>query len=307
MAEPFKNQHIVPQSYLNRFAERKGKKYVIGTRFVDVGTNEVKFFTRAVADVAYREYYYDTSVQSDPKYWEHYFCNEIDSLYGKPLESILSDITAYTDEESVLKQEDIHTLAKIIFTQIVRVPDYLEHFIQYLNKVAAAYKADILPKLPNLSKAAKGIIEKFFSTDDELKNFVLERSLNAEKMELFCAILEDKVWVVYYNSVCNLMPFATSDNPVLMMDKDGNIVRLTDLGLLSGELSIMFPLSPSVLIGIYSPCMYDGKISGLDNRKLVLTEKDIKFIMKQNLAQIENCYIHSFLPEPLYSMVKGDL
>ena len=60
MAERFKRQHIVPQAYLKRFAEEKGKTYTIGTRLCTDKAKNPRFFTSPVDRVAY----WHISVQS---------------------------------------------------------------------------------------------------------------------------------------------------------------------------------------------------------------------------------------------------
>lgn len=100
------------------------------------------------------------------------------------------------------------------------------------------------------------------------------------------------------------MPFITSDNPVLLVDVKRQPVELTELGIASDELILMFPVSPSILIGIYPSAMYLGYLKAFDRSRIVLTHQDEKFIIDLNLDQIEHSYIHSFIPEPLYSLAK---
>ena len=69
----YTKQHVVPQSYLQRFAKKNtnNKGYHIGVRLKNKG--KINLFTKAIDDIAYVDNYYDVSTREDPKYWEHYF------------------------------------------------------------------------------------------------------------------------------------------------------------------------------------------------------------------------------------------
>lgn len=306
MAEQFKRQHIVPQAYLNRFAEEKGKTYIIGTRLCTEKTKEPQFFTSPVDRVAYRKNYYDTTEQRNPKYWEHYLDQSFDTLCGTPLGNIISKLTLFNDNDSILTTEDIHVLSKIVFSQIVRVPDYLEREMKRVRELADQYKKG-LREYSGLSQENLAVIEKFFSTADEIKNLILQHAFDDEQFESYCGVLEEKTWVVFYNGIRQFMPFVTSDNPVLLVDTKRHPVKLTEIGLTSNELVIMFPLSPSLLIGIYPSNLYLDKLKEFDRKRIVISEKDLKFIMDVNTELINNSYVHSFLPEPLYSLIKKEV
>lgn len=301
MAEAYKNQHIVPQAYLNRFAKHKGNKYIIGTRLKAKSSGAVKFFPRAVSDVAYRENYYDTTEQDDPKHWEHFLDKTFDRLCGRPLENLISRITLTPHDRFALTPEETNLLATIIFSQIVRVPSFLENQMRRVKSTASTYKFNLFSEMPNLSLHAKQLIESKFSSTDEIKNLVLEHSFDVTHFEKYCSVLKSRQWGVYFNSISNYLPFVTSDNPVLMLDAQGQAVNLTDLGLTSSQLFIFFPLSPSILVGVLPP---HEKLKEVNGKRIILSKKHIKLIMDLNMNLIENSYIHSFLPEPLFSIAK---
>lgn len=140
MAEQFKRQHIVPQAYLKRFAEKKGKNYIIGTRLNESKAEQIRFFQRSVADVAFRTNYYDTQQQKDSKHWEHYLGECFDTLCGISLGKIISKITLSVVNSGILSTEDIRILSQIVFAQIIRVPGFLERETKRVGEVAEQYK-----------------------------------------------------------------------------------------------------------------------------------------------------------------------
>ena len=304
MAEQFKKQHIVPQAYLNRFAQKRNSAYVIGTRLNESKSRSVSFFTSPVANVAYKENYYDTTKQQDPKHWEHFLGNTVDTLCGKPLENVISKLTLSTCDDC-LTPDDIHILARIVFSQIIRVPDFLNHEMRYAEELVESYLPDLSRQF-NLTPEQRSAIEDWWTTDDALKNVVLTSAFDEARFNRNCNALERKIWIVFYNSIRNELPFITSDNPVLLYDTNRQPVMLTELGLESNKLVIMFPLTPSLLVGIYPTSMYMGKLKEFDRKRVVLSEKDAKFIMDLTTEQIARSHVHSFLPEPLFSMVKGE-
>ena len=66
-------QHVVPQSYLRRFAKKNknNKGFHIGVRRYD--KTGIHLFVQAIDNIAYIDNYYDVSVRDNPKYWELYF------------------------------------------------------------------------------------------------------------------------------------------------------------------------------------------------------------------------------------------
>ena len=302
MGEEYKNQHIVPQAYLNRFATKKGDNYIIGTRLNSNGKRKINFFTNSVKNVAYLENYYDTLQQKDKKHWEHYLDKNFDTLCGKPLNNIISTITLSSENACVLSSENKSILSRIIMSQAFRVPSYLDEQIETSKDLLASYKEEILNSFPNLDEKKKNLIKQITFDFDTRKNIILEGVFSEERFLRFCNVLEQKVWVAFYNNIRPTMPFVTSDNPVVFSDFKGNNSKINKIGLVNDKTVILYPISPSILIGIYSPNIYFGRLQQFDGRRLNID--DMKFIIKVNTEIVSQSYIHSFLPEPLFTEIQ---
>ncbi len=301
MGEEFKNQHIVCQAYLNRFAKKMGKRYIIGTRLKS--TNQgVKLFTNSVANVAYIENYYDTCAQSDKKFWEHYLDKQFDVLCGQPLDNIIAKITLCPSDRRVLTESDKELLARIIISQTVRVPAFLDANIERTEDQLKEYKQEFLASLPSVSEKQRSLIEQISFDFDERKNIVLSCVFDEDRFNRFCSVLTQKVWCVFYNGIRDVMPFITSDNPVVITDMKGREETMTSIGLANDRTVILYPLTPSILIGIYSADVFFGELPKYDGHRMTID--DVKFITNVNLMLMRQSYIHSFLPEPLFSMAK---
>lgn len=303
MKEKYKNQHIVPQAYLNRFATKKNDKYIIGTRLTPTDkNNKIKLFTNSVESVAYLENYYDTLQQKDKKYWEHYLDENFDTLCGKPLSNIISIITLSSENSCVLSPESKSILSRIILSQVFRVPAYLNEQIKKSYGLVTSYKKEILSNLPNLDEKKKNLIKQISFDSDMRKNIILEGIFDKERFLKFCNILERKAWVVLYNDIRFKMPFVTSDNPVLFLDINGNKTQINKFGLLSQQMVALYPISPSILIGIYPPDIFWGALQEYDGKRFNIDDQ--RFIIDINTKIISQSLRHSFLPEPLFSEIK---
>lgn len=299
MGEEYKNQHIAPRSYLKRFAlERKKETYIMGVRLQPKQYESPKFFPASVDDVAYKKNYYDTLEKKDKKFWEHYIDKNFDTLCGTPLQNIIAKITLSMPNQKVLSESDKDVLSRIILSQAIRVPAFLEERISFSKKQLQEYKKETIDKLHINSANIIEAINNMELTDDSGKNIVLESLFDEEHFNKFCSILKSKTWIVYYNGIRNQIPFITCDNPVMFFEIGNEKHHLSKIGLLSDKLVILFPLSPSILIGIYSPNIYFGHLNKFDS--LVKVIEETNFIIKINCTLISQSYRHSFFPHPIY-------
>ena len=304
MGEEFVKQHIVPQAYLNRFAfedENKREK-VIGVRLSSQNNKKVNFFTNSVKSVGYINNYYDTLQKEDKKHWEHYFDENFDTLCGKPLDNIISTITLSTLNVQVINTEAKSILSRIILSQSFRVPAYLDNQMEKSISMIDSYKTEAIKQNPNLPIDKQELIKQITFDDDMRKDIILSSVLNKEHFHKYCNKLEQKTWIVYFNNIRNKLPYVTSDNPVLFCNHKGIPTKIDNIGLASDELVIFYPLTPSILIGIYSPDAYLGLLKQYDGNRFNINEE--KFIININLKIMSQSYKHSFLPKPLFQMVK---
>ena len=301
MGEQYKNQHIVSQAYLNRFAVKKGDKYIIGTRLNSDNKHGIKLFSSSVRDVGYIKNYYDTKQRENQKFWEHKLDENFDTLCGTPLENIIANITLSSPNAQAISTASKTILSRIIMSQAIRVPAYLDDQIEKSDSLLRSYKTDIIKQNSNLPQDKIELIKQISFDADTRKNMILEGMFGKERFLRFCKVLEEKVWIAFYNDIRHQMPFVTSDNPVLFSDIKGAPTQITKLGLISDRMVILFPITPSILIGLYSPNIYFGRFKDYDGKRLNINDE--KFIMKVNTEIISQSFIHSFLPEPLFTMV----
>lgn len=304
MAEEYRKQHIVPRSYLYRFAVRKGDTHIIGVRLKPTGKQDIKLFSNSVYNVGYIENYYDTLAKEDKKFWEHYLDENFDRLCGTPLSNIVSQITLASTGKKVLTDADKMLLAKIIMSQMIRVPAYLDKQMDVSKDFLSSCANELVELLPVGKQEKTRLINAVEFNEDSRKNVILEGVFDKERFNKFCKVLVSRTWIIYYNTISNVMPFVTSDNPVLVKSLNFQKTGLGTNGIGTDNTVVFYPITPTIMIGIYSPNLLLGSIQKYDSQREAID--DIKFIGNINIEIIENCYKHAFLPEPLYKELNPD-
>lgn len=222
MAEEYVRQHIVPKRYLDRFASCENGKHLIGTRYYKKGSKkDPVFFIDSTANVGYLKNYYDVKDKDDPKYWEHYFAEQIDTLSGLPLEHIIQTVNMSYNGAIVLTRQDRQVLSKLIVAQMLRVPSSVDYVQGDLYKrVSKNVKTNIICALsvlpaPLFEKCKAKVLSAELSPLD-LKQHFLNQSFSPEQFTKYCDILNHRIYIVFYNSRWQKIPFITSDNPVIV-------------------------------------------------------------------------------------------
>lgn len=287
MAEKYKKQHIVPKSYLNHFAtKQKNDKYNIITMIKKNNILSDKF-VQTTDKVGYISNFYDVPERDDPKYWEHFLDENFDRLCGKKLDRIIAHASLSPNKTVILDDERKDLLSRIIISQMLRVPGFFEFGFKKSEEIMKKTKEELIEVFKEIAPDKVPVVEKVEFSDTQQKDIMLSEMFDAERFTGYCEILKRKTWIVYYNLNAKDTPFITCDNPVLVTNRNGSKIGLFVNGLIQKETSIFFPVSPSVLIAIYSPTAILGGISFLDGQKinLINEQKFIKWINELLICQ----------------------
>ncbi len=295
----FEKQHIVPQSYLKRFATQnpKNKKYIIGVR-----DKSLRLFSQSIENVGFLKNYYDTSFHDDNKYWEHYFANEIEPLYGEKLNSIIVKATMSQPQAIVLDESDKEALTTMMCFQMLRNPGYIDKTINGMPSFINEQKKKIIKCNSELTSEQIRIIKKIDFSKDKCKEEILNIITNSERYKRFSRILANKAWFVFFNSISDTMPFITSDKPIVFCRLIPG--KELEFGLGRNDTFIYYPITPTIMIAIYPSVLFTVNMKDKSDVVKKLTLKDLKFICKINCRQISDCYKQAFLPIDLYNHVK---
>lgn len=105
---------------------------------------------------------------------------------------------------------------------------------------------------------------------------------------------------IYYRAIIVIKitdkaEFVTSDNPVMFMDAETLDSQPFHHGLLQPQTVVSYPISPKLLILMYHPNYYFGKLKNFDRKiTLINSQSDTKLINTYNRKQYEQSYNWTF-------------
>ncbi len=185
MGKDYSKNHIVPKCYLDRFAEKGRSGYVIGTRLNKDG--KLTLYKQATENVGYIKDFYDVDDKDDKKHWEHFFAETQDALCGAPLGRIVAAATMAKPDTRILNDQEKDIFARIIMSQLLRVPSSINHTKTLYPAVSKWIKAFVRSALP---LAARSKFEKASRraelTDKELMQLHLNSCFDSELFERYC-------------------------------------------------------------------------------------------------------------------------
>lgn len=282
------DQHIVPKSYLNRFATlgRNNKTYRIGVRQKDL-----THYIDSTDHVGYIKKYYDDDSCDDIKKWEHFYDKEIEVPLSKVINKLITGLTLSNYTEGFLTTEDRRVLSRFFYTQFVRVPQFIDCQITNCKEI-------LLPSIKQKCLMRFGakyaeVINKVRIDDKDIKHLTLDYLNDNEQLERFSRLLLDKPWIVYINGCRDFLPFITSDNPIVLSNIISHSNSRTDNGLGNRETIIFCPINSYIGIGIYPNQFYRFFD---DIQYTVISNQDIQFIGKMNCCELSQCYNQAFIP-----------
>ena len=295
----FTKQHIVPKFYLNGFGTRENKK---GKFRIGVLQKGKKHFIDCTDNVGYIKNYYDDELLEDRKQWEHYYKEVIEDPCSKTIRNIIARVTLSNFGHIKLTVNERRDLSIFIVAQFTRVPQFIDYQITNAKeKFIPDFKEQFLRRYgAMLSEDKREIINGIDLTESQLKNILLTNINDRSKMEKYCSILQNRIWVVYINKIYNLIPFITSDNPVVMVNIETKSFSRSDNGIGNENTIIFLPLNPYIGIGVYPPKYWDA-LQHNNCRELLCNEKDMGFIQTMAKCEMNQCYKQLFLPQTYFN------
>lgn len=143
----------------------------------------------------------------------------------------------------------------------------------------------------NNMKENTGKIEFLF------KEVAMRTSVDEERIKTFAYFFYKRVWMVY--KLIGDEEFITSDNPIMIMNSQTfNTIPFKN-GIANPNVYIYYPISPKLLLGIYSFRDEQYILTKNDCKLIFLDDK--KFVQNINKKHYEQCYrqVYAYSKETL--------
>ncbi len=280
MGDIVKNQHYVPQFYLNYFANHKGNIFVY-----DKFTN--KKFTSNSRGIASEGYFYDIK-RGEMQNIEKYLNRQYEESFSRFLPSLIERLESSI--EFILTDNDKEKIASFLSFQYIRTKRFREESVRlFTSSDIYNSEAHFPPSLGHF----------FVLSDPEL----LE--------EISGNLFNNYYWVIGRNDTSEL--FYTSDNPFVQRESIRelhvkNREEYAKFSLLSDEIA--FPLSPKFLVSFYEKNEKYMELKDMD-RKIYDCDRDN--VQWFNNMQIKKSYRQLYsqnndftFVEKIQKIIKGE-
>ncbi|WP_079529960.1 DUF4238 domain-containing protein [Halobacillus hunanensis] len=257
MSDIVKNQHYVPQFYLNYFANKNGRIFVYDK------INEKKFPSNS-RGIASEGYFYDI-IKGKMQSIEKYLNRDYESAFSKYLPSLIQRLE--NDEDFYLTSDDKKEIASFLSLQYVRTKRFREESVRLFTSQDIYHSEAFLP--PKMGHII------LFSDPDLLDNI----SAN---------LLQNYYWVIGKNETSEF--FYTSDNPFAQRESMREVHKkhqkeFADFSLLSYEIAL--PLTPKYLITFYIKDKQFEELKDIDGTVYSFNKDNVQWF---NNLQFMKCY-----------------
>lgn len=267
-----KNEHYVPQGYLEKFTEDGKHIYVLDKHKQPAQ----RVYKTNIRNVASETYFYDfhPDIQQDhpnPQVIEHLF-SEIESIFYDLRDNLLTIIY----EKASITQDQKLAMAYFMALQFLRTPEYRRNFIDMMNKLATQVAQRVMPD---------ALKEKFDISAilDESKISLAHAMMMFPPGMLyeFVNALSSHIWMLGVNETKE--PIYTSDTPVVTK---AHSAQRGGIGLASRGIEIAFPLTKQYILILKERTVFREQAK-LDCKVTLLNSDEIRYY---NWLQVLRCY-----------------
>lgn len=270
--ETIKN-HFLPKSYLQLFESKNGT-----ILFYDKKTNEVHKATKN--SIGFEKNIYNTKDKLGEKSYETFYKEFVDDTYSKIIKEIIARANLKITERPLASPILKNNIAKIIITQISRVPDMI-----YLMKDSYTETLENIDNQLSTSEELKkysDIIQKY-NDDAYYKDIVLGIMTDETRIYKFCNEILSKTWILFHNK--SSIKFLTSDNPIVRYNYTTKNLRN---GIARHDVLIGFPLTPEYYLVILPNSYLLGGIQLEADKCFIIGNESLSTINLWNGLQISN-------------------
>lgn len=289
-------QHYVPRLYLKNFSVSKNN-----TCYVFVKQKYGKrIFETNIENIAVEKNFYTVEKLKDKNTWEKFYANTVEPQFNSQLNKIILKCSnmLLVDGVKIINDQDKQELALDLAIQIMRGKIVRNKEIELYNKLSPGILDSIEYKK---FKQTREYCEKLLKNKDTFKEVVYRLTMNSDLIKKLTNVLYNKGWVLF-QTVDNA-EFITSDSPLMVIN--GNRLDATPFknGLALDDTVISFPISPDLLLMLYSKNKFFGYFNNNDGCRFWI-DKEINFVHTINYLQYEQCnkFVIARREESLHSL-----
>jgi hypothetical protein len=286
MSEP-KKQHYVPQTYLKNFAT--GKK---NNSLYVLSASPRKIYSSQVEDTAAERNFYTVEKLKNKYIWENTYAQHIEPSFG----TLLKQIRKYCENAlvqnnfTVISQGQKELLSINIVIQMLRGKQARKYQRKLYDKSLPPAFLDAQTHYQNLEEIdIERTFEKFNNDDNYFKDIAMQTVFNKDTIIKISNVLFRYSFIFFRTK--GLIPFVTSDNPVMFINSITQNATPFANGLNKNTTIVYFPISPCLLLSAFHPDFGFGNLNCQDCTLEILDDyKEKKFINTYNKKQFEQCY-----------------
>lgn len=232
---PLENQHYVPQTYLERFANSRKQVWVYDKK-------EKRRFQTHIRNIASEKAFYDSEdverITGDKAYVEKHL-GKLERQYGQHVQSLVDSLESGRFSKLSLRHRtffSVYLTVQMSRTKESRLEtaQIIDSMRAFLEDAAAAGGAEVPEGTPTIDQV-----------DEYARDIHSSHLLDGDFIRECAQILSSHIWMVHraYGESC----FLTGDHPV---NKRGHIdhpIRSFS-GIASPGIEIVFPLTPRYLL-----------------------------------------------------------
>ncbi len=288
MNEP-KKQHYVPQTYLRNFSFKSNNM----DKICVFSKRTSKQYVANVSDTSAKRHFYTLEGSNDKYIVEKFFAKEIEPLLKNIIDKIisLSECKLINDGATILTFQDKLDLATCVIYQLIRSTNFRAYTYEKYD--------EMLPKIRQITS------DKFGqdNVDWFLFDSIMPNNEKIKKDVSINALLSKQLIKKMVTEICckNFLlikikkgEFITSDNPVMLVNSITSDVTPFTNKIANNSTIIYYPLTPKILLGIFSNSGVFKSTKEHDCTIKYLSE-DFNFVNRLNKKQLEHCqeYIYS--------------
>jgi hypothetical protein len=267
-----KNEHYVPQGYLEKFTEDGKYIYV----FDKHKPSAQRVYKAHIRNVASETYFYDfpPDIQQDYpdlQVVEHMF-SEIEAIFYEFRDNFLATINGMIS----ITQDQRLAMAYFMTLQMLRTPEYRRNFIDMMNKLGTQVAYRVRLNSPKKKLEPLALLDK-----SRIPLAHAKLMFPSDMLYSFVKVLINHIWIVGVNKTTE--SFYTSDTPVVTK---AHSAQSGGIGIASRGIEIAFPLTEDVILILKERTLFKEEVK-LDGVVKLLNTSEIGYY---NWLQIIRSY-----------------